>query len=187
LLIVALVGVAALAVLAFLAGFVIVGSESSIAATVVTSEAGEVPGTGDSLVLVVRGESELAELGEERLETRLDAEGYGVAVAQGLSGYEGPVLVVDVPDRGVQQGVLSHRANVTVESYFASDWNETGFARYEQSGIVELRADGEGTAVAAGEYNLVDRSRGLSSRYRQQVADQLVEAIVDGFRGEIPR
>jgi hypothetical protein len=76
---------------AFLAGIVAFGGE-----TVVTAQSGNATGTGDGVVLVVRGEAEFADRVETRLEDRLAEEGYGVSVARGLEGHAGPVLVVDI-------------------------------------------------------------------------------------------
>lgn len=171
--------------LAFAAGFVVTESGTTVESTVVTAQTGNVTAPGDSLVLVVRGDSAFADRVEERLETRLSEDGYAVAVARGIEGHEGQLLVVDIEQTEVDPGLVSHSADVTVESYYATDWNATLFEQYQETGVIEQRSPDQ--AVTSGEYAIRDRTSGVSTRYRRYVADLVVDAVADSFRGTIPR
>lgn len=173
------------AVLAFVAGFAFTDSQTTVESTVVTTHAGNLTPAGDSLILVVLGEGEFAARVEERLEERLADEGYSVAVAQELEGHQGPLLVVEVDRSAIDPGIFRHSADLGLSTYYSTDWNATAFQQYEETGTVQTRADGE--AVVTGEHRIIDRTRGLSTRYRGHAADLVVDAVADGFRGSVPR
>ena len=149
-------------VLAFLAGFAFTESQTTVESTVVTTHAGNLSSSGDSVVLVVRGDDGFADRVRDRLEERLAEEGYGVSVAQGLEGHQGPLLVVEVESSQIDPGILRHSADLTVTTYYATDWNATTYERYREDETVETRADGE--AVVTGDHAITDRTRGFSTR-----------------------
>lgn len=148
--------------------------------------AGDLRSPGDSDLVVVRGEGNFADGVKARLEDRLTDEGYGGAVARGLDGHRGrSVLVVDVERVAIDPGILRHCAALRVSSYNATDWNATSFEQYRNTGTVQPRAEAEAVVIAG--YRITDRTLGASPRYRERIADMVVDTGTDGFRGTVPR
>lgn len=182
-----LVAVGALALflvvaLAFGAGLAFTENRTTVDSTVVTAQSGNVTASTDSLILVVRDNGSFADRIEERLETRLGEAGYAVAVAQNVEGHEGPLLAVDLARSDVDPGLVRHSARVTVETYYATDWNASAYRQYRETGAVEQRTPG---ATVAGEHAVTDNTTGLSTGYRGYVTDLVVDAVAESFRGDL--
>lgn len=185
-LLLATVTVGLLVLAAFVVGFTASGCRTTVESTVDTTHTGDLQSPGDSVVVVVRGDGEFVDRVETRLENRLVDEGYGVAVARNIHGHQGrSLLVVDVERVAIDPGILRHCADLRVRSYYATDWNATAFDLYQKTGTVQPRVGGE--AVVTGRYRITDRTRGASPRYRGRIADLVVDAVTDGFRGSVPR
>ncbi|QLH84661.1 hypothetical protein [Halosimplex pelagicum] len=167
-------------------GVVAVESGTTVESTVVTSQAGNVTATGSDLVFHVDGDSRFAAGVSERLEARLADEGYAVRTVESLDAdYESPVLVVNVTRAEIDSGMVAHNATLEVETYYATDWNRTTYEAARESGSVELR--GRDTAVVEGEFRIRDRTRGLPGRYLGQLTGEIVDAVAESFRADLPR
>jgi len=178
--------VAAVVVVAFVGGFFAGESQTTMEGTVVTSQSGEVPESGDELVLVVAGEtSRLSEVVGSEVERLLTDKGYTVTVDESMTGdYDSPVLIIEVVDETVETGLVSHRADVSVLSYYSTTGNTTQYERFKETRSTMHREPG---AVVAGEYWLRDTTSGVVTPrgYRNQIAETLAEEVVSSYRGAI--
>jgi len=167
-------------------GVVAVESGTTVESTVVTSQAGNVTATGSDLVFHVDGDSRFAASVSERLEARLADDGYTVRAVESLDDtYPSPVLVVDVTRAEIDSGIVAHNATLEVETYYATDWNRTTYEAARESGSVELR--GRDTAVVEGQFRIRDRTRGLPGGYLGRLTDEIVDAVAEDFRADLPR
>ncbi|MDZ7689406.1 MAG: hypothetical protein U5J64_11985 [Halobacteriales archaeon] len=180
-----IVGVAALLIVAaFVTGFFVAASQTSLEATVVTSQSGEAPLPGDEIVLVGVGEeSRLSESVAAGVERGLTEEGYTVTMDEEMADdYDSPVLLVEVTDETVDRGPTRHTADVSVMSYYSTTGNTTGYEEFKETRSTVHREDG---AVVVGEYRLRDTTDGFvtSRGYTRRIADDIAEEVVSSFRG----
>lgn len=177
----ALAAVVLAAVVGLVLGIAVVPGETTVEGTIVTAQVGNVTDPGDELALVVQGDSRFATRVTDRLETRLSDDGYDVTVVDNPDEVgDGPVLVVDVRRATIDGGLVNRRADLSVESYYASDWNASAYATYRETGSVSQSAPGR---IVGGEFRIRDRTGGLSGDYRGRLAGEIVDVVAEDFRG----
>ena len=127
--------------------------------------------------------SRLSEAVGTGVERSLTDEGYTVTVDENMADdYDSPVLVVEVTDETFETGVVRHRADVSVLSYYSTTGNTTQYERFKETRSTVHREPG---AVAVGEYRLRDTTNGVVRGYRRQIAETLAEEVVSSFRGAV--